>query len=110
MKIYEKLGIKKSLMQELINVFKKYVEIEKVVVFGSRAQGYSRLNSDIDICIFGDSVLNDKYKIKDEIDILNTGFSFDILFYNEIINQKLKANIERDGVIIYEKGKSSSQA
>jgi len=104
MKINEKLGIKKSLTQELINVFKKYVDIEKVVVFGSRAQGNFRYNSDIDMCIFGDSVINDKYKIKDDVDNLNTGFSFDILFYKEITNQKLKMNIEKDGVTVYEKG------
>jgi len=108
MKAYEKLKIKKELMQELINIFRKYFEIEKVVVFGSRAQGCPRNNSDIDICIFNGSILNDKYKIKDEIENLYTGFSFDILFYEEINNPKLKMNIEKDGVAIYEKGKSLS--
>ena len=102
MKLNEKLGIKEELLNDLISIFKKYNNIEKVVVFGSRAQGSYKYNSDMDICIFGDeSISNQLYKIQDEIDELYTPISFDILVYNKVGKQALKENIMNDGVEIY---------
>ena len=45
-----------NLEQELLKIFKKYKEIEKVILFGSRARQDNKYNSDIDICLFGKDI------------------------------------------------------
>jgi predicted nucleotidyltransferase len=53
MKLHETLGIQKELFDRLLGIFETYSNVEKVTVFGSRARGDHRDNSDMDICIFG---------------------------------------------------------
>ncbi|WP_165414395.1 nucleotidyltransferase domain-containing protein [Clostridium estertheticum] len=45
--------IDEKLVVKLKEIFEKYKEIEKVILFGSRARGDNKYNSDIDICIVG---------------------------------------------------------
>ncbi|WP_460288196.1 nucleotidyltransferase domain-containing protein [Clostridium sp. CTA-7] len=44
-------GINKKVYENLIYYFKSNVDIEKVILFGSRAKGTENINSDIDLCI-----------------------------------------------------------
>lgn len=46
--------IEEKLRLELDSIFKKYKEIEQVVLFGSRARQDNKYNSDIDLCLFGE--------------------------------------------------------
>lgn len=34
----------------LQDIFKRYLAIEKVILFGSRARGDNKYNSDVDLC------------------------------------------------------------
>lgn len=87
---------------ELEKVFIKYSEIEKVLLFGSRARGDNKYNSDIDLCIFGEELTHSTLaKIDLDISELNTSLSFDILAFNELNKEELIKNILREGVVIY---------
>lgn len=91
-----------KLEKDLIGIFSKYREIDKVMLFGSRARGDYRSNSDVDLCIFGDDITHlILAKIDMEINELNTPLSFDILAFNELSKQKLIKNILSEGVVIY---------
>lgn len=52
------------------------------MLFGSRARGDHKRTYDIDLCIYGDALdKRDRYKILDDIEELNTFYSFDIVFF-----------------------------
>lgn len=87
---------------ELIEIFRKYSEVEKVVLFGSRARGDNKYNSDIDLCLFGENVTHlIMAKISMDIEELNTPLSFDILSFNELTKEPLIKNILTEGVVLY---------
>lgn len=43
-----KYGLKDSDLNLIINIFRNYKNIDKVVLYGSRAKGNYKFNSDID--------------------------------------------------------------
>lgn len=87
---------------QLQQIFDKYSQIEKVVLFGSRARGDNKYNSDVDLCIFGEEITHRVLaKISIDINEVTTPLSFDILSFNEISKKELINNILEEGVIIY---------
>lgn len=87
---------------QLQQIFNKYSQIEKVVLFGSRARGDNKYNSDVDLCIFGEEITHlILAKISMDINEVTTPLSFDILSFNEISKKELINNILEEGVIIY---------
>lgn len=44
-------GINEKVYNNLLVYFEKEKDINKVILFGSRAKGNARINSDIDLCI-----------------------------------------------------------
>ncbi|MDR1733298.1 MAG: nucleotidyltransferase domain-containing protein [Oscillospiraceae bacterium] len=73
--------------------------IERAVVFGSRAKGNYRSNSDIDICVFGADV--NVGKLLSDLDELPMPYKFDVVDYNTISTPALREQIDRVGVEIY---------
>jgi len=73
--------------------------LKKVVLFGSRAKGNYKYNSDIDLGILCDK----KYKgtIAEELDELVGVYSLDIVFLDSI-NEEIKLQIEKYGIEIYD--------
>ncbi|MFA9397637.1 MAG: nucleotidyltransferase domain-containing protein [Clostridiaceae bacterium] len=91
-----------KLKLELEEIFNKYLEVEKVMLFGSRARGDNKYNSDVDLCIFGEDLTHlTLAKINMDINEINTYLSFDILAFNELGKEGLINNIIREGVVIY---------
>ena len=70
-------------------------------MFGSRARGDYKANSDIDIVVINCIEEKEKNRIKDEIDLLDIPYSIDLIFIEEITKKELLNSIERDGVIIW---------
>lgn len=80
-------------------------EIEKVVIYGSRAKGNYRPNSDIDLTIFGENVTHDLINIVGwELDDLLLPYTFDLSAFNNISQTDLLEHIKRVGIIFYQKG------
>lgn len=71
---------------------KQEKSLKKVVLFGSRAKGNYKYNSDIDLGILCDK----KYKgtIAEELDELVGVYSLDIVFLDSI-NEEIKLQIEK---------------
>ena len=74
----------------------------KIVLFGSRARGDNRENSDIDIAVYN-IPQNYQSSFLDGIDSLDTLADFDVVFISEDTNPKLLKNIEKDGITIMNK-------
>lgn len=87
----------------------KYKEIDRAVIFGSRAMGNYKKGSDVDISIFGQNITNETlYRLDD---LLNQEYPlpyfFDILQYEEINNINLKNHIDTYGSEVYRKMESN---
>lgn len=91
-------GIEERIYKNLILYFKNNRYIQRVVLFGSRAKGNYRYNSDIDLAILCDK----KYKgtIAEELDELVGIYSVDIVFLDSM-NEEIKLQIEKYGIEIY---------
>ena len=99
-----KFGLKETVIDKINSVFENYSEIEKVVIYGSRAKGNFRPGSDIDITLIGKnleySILS---KINISIDDLNTPYLFDISIFEKLNAPDLEEHINRVGQIFYAK-------
>lgn len=85
--------------------FENFEEIEKAVVFGSRAMGNYKKGSDVDIAIIGENITNKTlFKLDDYLnEVYPLPYFFDIINYQVISNEKLKEHIDNEGKIIYTK-------
>lgn len=90
-----------------LNILKKFsilTNVNKILLFGSRARRDNKYNSDYDIAIFGQCTLSEKSNIRyffnEEIDSL---CKFDVVFINQVENKKLLENINNEGVVLYER-------
>ena len=73
---------------------------EKLVLFGSRARRTHGERSDIDLAVYGCPHFCDfSFAVDEEVDTL---LSFDFIHMDETVSPALAAEIERDGVILYE--------
>ena len=74
--------------------------LRNIVLFGSRAKGNNTERSDIDLAVYGGDFDGFYWDIKEKI---NSLLMFDIIQADSAISDDLKHEIEKDGVIIYEK-------
>ncbi len=83
-----------------IHKFAQESNIHTITLFGSRARGSHTERSDIDIAVKGGDFDSFYWSIKEKS---HTLLSFDMVDLNSDIADELKEEIERDGVVIYEK-------
>lgn len=92
-------GIKADQWQQILYLIAKHPEVNRVVLFGSRAMGTFRPGSDIDLALFGSG---DMHGIINQIllgyDELYLPWKLDLISYNQITNPDLKDHIDRVGV------------
>lgn len=94
-----KYNLPERVLREL-SVFAQEHSVTKIVLFGSRARGNNTERSDIDIAVYGGDFDGFYWDIKEKV---NSLLMFDIIQANSAISDDLKHEIEKDGVIIYEK-------
>jgi len=97
-------GLKESALKILFSIFAKYIEIEEVILYGSRAKGNFNERSDLDLVITK-SKINTKIigKIISEINESNFPYTIDIQLFDRISNQNLIEHINRVGKVLYKK-------
>ena len=92
-------GIKEQVMEEIVAMAQKY-EIEKVILFGSRARGDYHRTSDIDLATEGSNSVRFALDVDE---FTSTLLSFDIVDLDGPVQEELRQSIENEGVVIYEK-------
>lgn len=99
-----RFGLKQSTIGKIASVFSQYPEIEKAVLYGSRAKGNYRHGSDIDLTLIGDTLSHAQLsRIETQIDDLLLPYSVDLSLFKHIDNPDLVDHIKRVGVVFYEK-------
>lgn len=97
----EELGLIKA-------IFARYPNIDKSILFGSRAKGTNKPYSDVDIALVGNSLtITDVLRLHNDIDDLLLPYEFDICLYKDLENIELKNHIDRRGITIYDKYSSA---
>ncbi|WP_448781386.1 nucleotidyltransferase family protein [Blautia sp.] len=74
--------------------------ITKVILFGSRARGTNTERSDIDIAVYGGDFDSFYWDIKENVHSL---LMFDVVEVDAGISEELQKELDRDGIVIYEK-------
>ena len=97
-------GLETEDVERIIAVIASFPEVEKAILYGSRAKGNYREGSDIDICLSGVklnlSVMN---AISQSIYNLRLPYLFDISIYHQISNPDLLEHINRAGIILFDR-------
>lgn len=75
--------------------------LEKAVIFGSRATGKHKPNSDVDIALYGDGVgFGAIFDLEDALYEVGFPHELDILLVSIIQDERLKAAIDRTAVVV----------
>ena len=96
------MNLPKHIHEAIIALAQKY-DVKKVILFGSRARGDNWERSDIDLAISGGNRTMFSLDV-DEIEIVPTLLMFDVVDLDNGCNEELRAEIARDGVVLYEAG------
>lgn len=86
----------------LCAVFQRHSEVESVCLFGSRAKGDYRPNSDVDLAIWGNVDLTLLARLAGELDELPLPYLFDLQVYSRLRHRELREHIDRVGVPLYD--------
>lgn len=97
-------GIRESHWKRLTALFRSHSDIERVILYGSRAKGTYQPYSDVDITLVGAALDGQQLsRISTEIDDLLLPYFFDTSIYHTLSNPALIASIDSTGTVIYER-------
>jgi len=100
----EPIGLKESVIAAMKGVFTACPQIERVILYGSRAKGTFRAGSDIDLTIVGDEVTHGQLlRLANQLDDLLLPYKIDLSLLRQIENPELLEHIQRVGVVFFEK-------
>jgi predicted nucleotidyltransferase len=103
-----RFGLNETAIARICGVLSRHPEVDSAKVFGSRALGRHRPESDIDIALWG--VIDDVQvgRIIGELDDLPLPQRFDVTDYARLRHEGLKRHIDECGVPLYTKGAAKS--
>ena len=85
----------------ILSIFQKHENIEKVIIYGSRAKGNYKEGSDIDFTLFGNLNYDDILKLKHEFEESTIPYLIDISIFSDLQSESLIDHINRVGKIFY---------
>ncbi len=92
-----------EILNGIIKVLKKYIDPERIILFGSRAKPKFSKNSDFDFVVDEEKVDTRKErKIKEEIEKISGLYKVDIIFLKSV-EEEFKNIVLKTGKIIYER-------
>ncbi len=83
----------------IVEALTNFPEIEKVVVFGSRAMGNNEKGSDVDMAVVGKNItpamlVRLRSLLNEELPL---PYFFDVVHYEKINNENVKRHIDEEG-------------
>ncbi len=97
-----RFGLSQATLDRIGAVLAAHPEVEKAVIYGSRAKGTHRPGSDIDLTLHGDG-LNDRIlmDVMGELDDLLLPYTIDLSIFAALHHQGLEEHIQRVGQVFY---------
>ena len=102
-------GLTSETVDRIRSVLARFSDVEKAVLYGSRAKGNYKPGSDVDLTLFG-SGLNATIlsRINSALDDLLLPQKIDISIFAKISHADLIDHIRRVGVVLYEKQRATA--
>ena len=101
-----KFGLDDATLEKLSKVFETNPKVDKALIFGSRAKGNYRDDSDIDIALKGyDISLNDVIQLSAALEDEGISYKLDLVNYDSIKEPALIEHIDRVEIAIYSRWK-----
>lgn len=98
-------GLSNSVIADLQNVFRRQDNLEKVIIFGSRAKGTYHDGSDIDLAAVGNGLtFHQLMKLSSDIDELGLLYKVDLVDYNKKKDTPIGRHIDRVGQVFWNQG------
>jgi len=97
-------GLAAAVVARIHQVLTRHPEVERVILYGSRAMGTFKPGSDVDLTLVGEK-LNSTIlgRIDEELDDLLLPYEFDLSIFSTITHAGLLDHLRRVGVTFYEK-------
>ena len=98
-----KFGLSEQTLQKIHSVLIQYPQVEKVVLYGSRARDDYRNGSDIDLTLYGGEELTHTVvsQIVVDLDDQLLPYTIDLSIFKNIRNPNMIKEIERVGKVFY---------
>lgn len=104
MKTEPDFGLKPETLSQIHAVLSAIPEVEKAIIYGSRAMGNFRYNSDIDLTLIGKKLgLTELLRIENELDDLLLPYQIDLSLFHQIDNRELVNHIEEYGKTLFDR-------
>jgi len=91
-------GLPEHILQAIIKELQKREKVNRAVIFGSRARGDYRYNSDIDLAVYSEGKLPAELRL--DLDEAAGIYKIDIVDINSTVDEKLRQRIKEQGVEI----------
>ncbi len=89
-------------------MFAAFAQVQKAVLYGSRAKGNYRNGSDIDLTLFGEQLDHSVMtSIDNELDDLLLPYHIDLSVFDQLTHPELIDHIRRVGKVLYERTPAS---
>ena len=100
-----RFGLPESAIARICAVFAAHPEIEKAVLYGSRAKGNFKPGSDIDLTLYGSGLTHALLlDLLVELDDLLLPWMIDLSLFASLNHPALQEHIERVGKVFYQRG------
>ena len=97
-------GLSDNAVRRIAAVLARHPDVNKAVLYGSRAKGSYRTGSDIDLTLFGDRLNNTSLvRLNNELDDLLLPHKLDLSLFASLTHPELIDHICRVGVVLYER-------
>lgn len=102
-KTWRESGIAPATVVKLQRLFDRTPGLERVLLFGSRAQGTFRNASDIDLAVDGPNMSRrDVARLRGEIEELELMYPVDLVSLQDKLDERFRGFIERDGRVVWQ--------
>ena len=104
---FNEFGLSEKSMEIIRSIYAQFPQIERVVIYGSRAMGNFREGSDIDMTIIADGVFSDDdlLRVADDFDDSMLPYLVDVSDFSQLKSESLKDHIRRRGKVLYRREK-----
>lgn len=94
------MDIPKTLLNRILNVLQAEKSIERAYLFGSRARGDNKYNSDVDIAVEGNNV---RRTVQLDVQSAAGVYKVDMVFLSDELDSSFMEEFNQDAVLIYDK-------
>ena len=94
----------REILSQVLEILKKRLSPERIILFGSRSKGTARTTSDFDFAVESSCPAKSvERELMEEIEQAAGLYSVDIIYLNEV-DSKFRDLVNQTGKVVYERG------